>query len=1229
MPQVILAGIFEYLGATAATATFLANAIVVAASIYAATDAQRRAQNAAKDAYNNSLRDRYVMIRGATEPRQMVLGRQRVSGPMFFVGSYGANKEHLVFTLALAAHEIDAIEAIYFDDEKVALDGAGNVLGVNRHDAFSITTSSATFALTSAPIASTVTAIVRYGSSSVNLGVSVSGSNVTVTGATSGQVGTVTITYRPDPSPYLPTPIQDYIDPIFLDANGNGSNTIRSGYIAGSAHAVAVVGEGDNREVIDLTPYLTVSGSTATITNSPAPAQSMAVTVSYQTSLTLSKARIRQYLGTSTQTSDGLLQTYFPGTWTSSHKATNIAYLVVELDYDQDAFPSGIPNVSALVRGAKVYDPRNGSTVWSENPALLMRHAATSPLCGRLSTSLINDASIIAEANICDVSSAYVVNGQTYTRPRYTAGLTVKSTTRPSDVLNDLSQAMCGKWGFIDGQLRVRAGSYVTPAQTLTESWLMDSQPVHIQPRANRSEVFNVATGKFADESSDYQVLDFPRVASTPYITEDGQEMPLDIQLNAVTFTGQAQQIVTAMMKDARQGMRLVVQCNMRAYPVEIFDTINVTLSRFGFVNKPFEVIDVKWTIDGGIQLTLKEVDSTAWNLGASFSATDPAPNTTLRSPFDVEIPSGVTLASGTDWLLKQKDGTIITRMRVGWNALVDEAVLNHGSIEVRYGMANLPEDQWQSVIVPGTETQAILTDLQDRALYLVKLRSRNSLVWGKWSLPYLTLVIGKSEPPGDVANLARTIVQSGVRITWTQNTEVDYDHTELRLGSSWSVATPLFTGAADSFTWLSPSVGTYTVWAKHYDTTGNQSANAVSVSVAVDSTMAVQWANLVGKPKYFRAVSKGALDTTGTHAAGFFNGETDASISGVTTTRSYMMARVRRSDGAVTFARQYDVDGSGAIGGFTAATLAADLNASTASDIVVVWTSDNPQGNRLTSGLDTAMYRCGASRAVFGSPQFKLRSAYVLVGIGGCGEGNGFEAYNGSIDSDTNAWCDISFQLLSGTLIVTGTGATPRTLADYSYTGDLNATSDIRLVARGNCVTSGNQASKVGGSAAWDSDVYSLDGYTGGAFASASAKQTTAQLMFGLNSDPATDGSYTSLDYAIFLHTDGTMEGYESGSSTGTLGAYAVNDVLAILYDGARVLYLRNGTVLRTVNAAAGLKLFFDSSFNTPGGALSNIRFGPQSAVTNIGTGQLQGEAATSVYVAPHVATATWSSSE
>lgn len=832
---------FETIGAaigtemtlTAGELMFAAKLTATIASVATMREVQRRQQASMRDQYNASLRDRYVMIRSAIEPRRVVLGRQRVAGPLAYVGSYGENRQNLVFAMPLAAHEIDAVEAIYFDDELVELDGSGNVLGVNRRDLFTITTATATFTLSSKPIAGSVVAYADYGTTRVNLSSSVSGSNVSVSGATAGSTGTVTIKYRPDPSPFTTSKAQATTVSISLNGSGNGSVTLPSVPFGGSVSVVHEEYVSDQTNWTDLTPYATVSGSTVTVTG--APKTGVTATVSYQAGSGVTKARVRWHLGAAGQTADAGMVSALPGIWTTDHKMTGMAYLVLEAEYDPDAFPSGMPNVSAVIRGAKLYDPRTSLTEWSENPALMMRYVALSPLLGRQSSAQVNDTSVSAAANVCDQTVNYVVNGQTYSRKLYTAGATLKSGTRSKDSLDDFAIAMAGRWAFIDGQLRIKAGAYSTPLQTLNETWLHNSGAIQVQPRAHRGDVFNVVTGKIADERRDYVVLDFPRVASSSYITEDGAELPLDMQLNAVTFSGQAQQVVAAAMRDARQGLRVTLTCNMRAYPVEVFDTINVTLSRFGWTNKPFEVLDVAWSLDGGIQLTLKETSSTIWALGTSFADSDPAPNTAFASPWQVPAVAGLTLESGTDHLLKQADGTIQTRMLAAWTAIADELVANGGGVEIRYGLATAAESEWQSVMATNGQAQVYLTGLQDEALYLVKARAFNGLVRGEWTSTILHRVVGKTAAPTNPAGLAGVMNDTGILWTWTQCPDADYSHTEVRVGGAgWSDATTVFVGAASSYMLPVNAAGTFTLRIKHVDTSGNASASAASASVTV-----------------------------------------------------------------------------------------------------------------------------------------------------------------------------------------------------------------------------------------------------------------------------------------------------------------------------------------------------------------------------------------------------------
>ena len=168
-----------------------------------------------------------------------------------------------------------------------------------------------------------------------------------------------------------------------------------------------------------------------------------------------------------------------------------------------------------------------------------------------------------------------------------------------------------------------------------------------------------------------------------------------------------------------------------------------------------------------------------------------------------------------------------------------------------------------------------------------------------------------------------------------------------------------------------------------------------------------------------FRVVAWGNSATTQPVAGGFYNADTGALVYGGVA--MYRVVKINRSTGVTTLVGSWNT----LAGAPNPANMAAALNAIGNDHIVVVFSYDEPQGNRLTGNLDTAMYRCGASRAVFGSPTFQYRSAYILIGIPGCGEGGGTEAYAGSISADPNAWCDISFAVRNGNIIA-GPGKTP-----------------------------------------------------------------------------------------------------------------------------------------------------------------------------------------------------------
>ena len=160
------------------------------------------------------------------------------------------------------------------------------------------------------------------------------------------------------------------------------------------------------------------------------------------------------------------------------------------------------------------------------------------------------------------------------------------------------------------------------------------------------------------------------------------------------------------------------------------------------------------------------------------------------------------------------------------------------------------------------------------------------------------------------------------------------------------------------------------------------------------------------------------------------------------------------------------------------------------------------------------------------------------------------------------------------------------------------NAGAVVSLVNAGGMSITGNTAKKTAATGAYDSGFYSKDGYVGGAYISWVTPSASEVYIIGLNTDPATDPNYTSIDYGLLCNSDGKLYAYESGNQQGaSLGTRAANDVFAVTYDGTTIRYYQNGNILRSVAVNITAKLYADSSFATPNATVKNIQFGPLSS--------------------------------
>jgi hypothetical protein len=191
-----------------------------------------------------------------------------------------------------------------------------------------------------------------------------------------------------------------------------------------------------------------------------------------------------------------------------------------------------------------------------------------------------------------------------------------------------------------------------------------------------------------------------------------------------------------------------------------------------------------------------------------------------------------------------------------------------------------------------------------------------------------------------------------------------------------------------------------------------------------------------------------------------------------------------------------------------------------------------------------------------------------------------------------------------------------PGASADNVYFGALNPANSSPFYPTGQCTISDEHAQKAGGVTAWDSSVYSLEGYPA-CHVMWKANQTTASLLIGLTDTPAKSRDGTNVKFGFQLNADGTWREFIGGAIGGKSGTYDLTTVFSITYDGTTVLPAINGVSIdphadfTTLNRI----YFMDSSFFTPGGGVNSLQFGPTTTLKLTGTTQIGANAATLTY--------------
>ncbi|MHB2265651.1 phage tail tip fiber protein [Aliihoeflea sp. PC F10.4] len=308
----------------------------------------------------------------------------------------------------------------------------------------------------------------------------------------------------------------------------------------------------------------------------------------YQVSGFGNKLTIRFYDGRPGQQADGRLVSVTTGLfgstgspWKATSTCAGMAYVVVEREFDEELFEQGVPELSFILRGLRLYDPRKDTTVaggsgahrignpatwqFSQNPAL-QRLNYQLGLRGLIQTrTLIGEGKSLGQLDLGTYFAAMNVCDQMRGgKPTYQAALYVVSDDDHTEVLKEFDDAMAGYGLNRRGLSGVLVGAPQIPVATITARDIPIERAQQIQLRKSSFDLYNHLSGQFISKEDQWNPASLKPVYVNADIAADGRTRQTSNDFLQVSDPDIAQYLLSIRYRQNRKGGSATVPISRR-----------------------------------------------------------------------------------------------------------------------------------------------------------------------------------------------------------------------------------------------------------------------------------------------------------------------------------------------------------------------------------------------------------------------------------------------------------------------------------------------------------------------------------------------------------------------------------------------------------------------------------------------------------------------------------------
>ncbi|MCQ8881671.1 hypothetical protein NQS96_07655 [Pseudoalteromonas shioyasakiensis] len=415
-----------------------------------------------------------------------------------------------------------------------------------------------------------------------------------------------------------------------------------------------------------------------------------------------------------------------------NHKLQGLAcsYIRLEWSIADDAPFTGIPDLTAIVRGKKVKNLHTGIVEYSENPAYILHDYLTAPIYGKeLPASDIYLQSFKDAATVCDTLVPQY-QGASETQKLFTCNQVIDTAQSILDNVELLGKTMRGIMPIINGQLHliIEQDDPVTP-EGLSER---DFKSKIQYSSGGKNKRYNRVIVEYIDKEALFSEQDaiYPEPDSAleqQWLDEDnGIVLEHRFKVSGCTNYYEARQMARVIAMLSRESLNFTVTAGPIALQFTVGDIVPISLAKLGWNEKPFRLIKSTLQDNGNYKLTFKEHQPYIYNW-LSGVVRPPIPDSNLPPPRNVVAPSELVATT-------MDDG----KVKLSW-----VSAYTHFDVEIYRNNTLI-----KRTVTPQPEY--IITDL-DAGSYEIDVRARSNM---GYTSAFTTLAFDVFAPSSPIVNV-------------------------------------------------------------------------------------------------------------------------------------------------------------------------------------------------------------------------------------------------------------------------------------------------------------------------------------------------------------------------------------------------------------------------------------------------------------------------------------------